>query len=225
MHIIPVVDVRAGLAVRAIAGDRATYKPLVLDDGSSSPVSLVRWYLGVYPFSTIYVADLDGIEGRGANSPLFAELSRAYPGVAFWIDAGPTPAASGDAFTSITGTETLAGPHQVDALQNTAVLSLDFRGDDFLGPPEVLACPQRWPQRVIVMTLARVGTNAGPDIARIGEIVRRAPPGRQIYAAGGLRDAADLAAVRDAGAHGALIASALHAGKIKADDLLEIVGL
>ena len=50
------------------------------------------------------------------------------------------------------------------------VLSLDFRGDAFQGPQEILAEPALWPQRVIVMTLARVGSGAGPDLERLAAI-------------------------------------------------------
>jgi phosphoribosylformimino-5-aminoimidazole carboxamide ribotide isomerase len=78
---------------------------------------------------------------------------------------------------------------------------------------------------MIVMTLARVGTGGGPDVARVEDIARRAGAGRRVYAAGGVRDPADLRAIRDAGASGALVATALHEGKIKAGDLREIAGM
>ena len=43
------------------------------------------------------------------------------------------------------------------------VLSLDFRGETFLGPQGLLDDAALWPHRVIVMTLARVGGGEGPD--------------------------------------------------------------
>ena len=49
--------------------------------------------------------------------------------------------------------------------------------------------------------------------------------GRRIYAAGGVRDRADMIALHAAGAAGVLVATALHAGTIKAGDLEEIAGL
>ncbi|HEY1887347.1 MAG TPA: HisA/HisF-related TIM barrel protein, partial [Roseiarcus sp.] len=98
------------------------------------------------------------------------------------------------------------------------VLSLDFRGDAFQGPPEILAEPALWPSRVIVMTLARVGSAAGPDLARFATI-RSIAGGRELYAAGGVRDARDLSALKAAGASGALIATALHEQRIGAADL------
>ncbi len=104
------------------------------------------------------------------------------------------------------------------------VLSLDFRGDAFIGPPELLASPDMWPDDVIVMTLGRVGLGQGPDLARVRRIVDAAGPQRRVFAAGGVRHRDDVAALIDAGAAGALVATALHSGKIKAGDLEEIAG-
>jgi phosphoribosylformimino-5-aminoimidazole carboxamide ribotide isomerase len=109
--------------------------------------------------------------------------------------------------------------------QSDWVLSLDFRGDEFLGPRALLEDSFLWPDRVIVMTLARVGTGGGPDLARVRDIARRAGTARRVYAAGGVRGPADLRALRSEGAAGALVATALHEGKIKAGDLHEIAGL
>ena len=98
------------------------------------------------------------------------------------------------------------------------VLSLDFRGEAFQGPAEILAEPALWPRRVIMMTLARVGSGAGPDLERLAAI-RSIAQSREIYAAGGVRDAADLKALKAAGASGALIATALHERRIVRADL------
>ena len=68
------------------------------------------------------------------------------------------------------------------------------------------------------MTLARVGSGAGPDLARFAAI-RSVAGGRELYAAGGVRDAADLSALKRAGAAGALIATALHDGRLGRADL------
>jgi phosphoribosylformimino-5-aminoimidazole carboxamide ribotide isomerase len=103
------------------------------------------------------------------------------------------------------------------------VLSLDFKASRFVGPAGLLSTSTFWPRRVIVMTLARVGSGEGPDLDRLSEIVARAQ-GRAVYAAGGVRNADDLAAIQDTGAAGALIASALHAGTITAGDLIKIAG-
>lgn len=239
MHIIPVIDVRHGIAVKAVAGDRANYRPLVSPLVSShwvpwgqthgpapnapSAEAVAFAFSRLYSFDTIYVADLDGIEGRDRNENLSRSLSRTLPDVAFWIDAGLREPPPDDAATAVIGSETLTG-HELRPIAPQSVLSLDFRGDTFLGPRALLQRPELWPQRIIVMTLARVGADRGPDLERIAEIAALAPQSR-VYAAGGIRDAADLRAAHGAGACGALIATALHAQKIKADDLDEIIGL
>ena len=91
-----------------------------------------------------------------------------------------------------------------------AILSLDFRSDEFQGPREILDRPQLWPQRIIVITLARVGSRAGLDIKRLNAI-RALAGARRIYAAGGVRD---IGALKTAGISGALIAAVLRDGRL-----------
>ena len=86
-------------------------------------------------------------------------------------------------------------------------------------PPDLLANPGCWPERVIVMTLDRVGSHGGPDLDRLRAVKSAA---RKVYAAGGVRDAADLHALAEAGIAGALIASSLHNGRLTAADLQKI---
>jgi len=61
-----------------------------------------------------------------------------------------------------------------------------------------------------------VGTTAGPDLARLARCRALAPKSR-CYSAGGVRDIRDLERLQDAGAAGALLASALHDGLINAE--------
>ena len=64
------------------------------------------------------------------------------------------------------------------------------------------------------MTLAKVGSNTGPDLDVIHKL-----NGQKVYAAGGVRNVADLMALRDTGAAGVLLASALHNGSINHSQL------
>jgi uncharacterized protein related to proFAR isomerase len=68
------------------------------------------------------------------------------------------------------------------------------------------------------MTLARVGSGSGPDVARLRDIRARAA-NAALYAAGGVRNASDLAALKRDGITGALVASSLHAGELTRADL------
>ena len=234
MDIIPVIDVARGEVVHAVRGDRANYKPIKSPLArNANPADVARGIRKLHPFRRFYLADLDGIEGRGRNKHLVPELGQVMPGVEFWIDAGTgsrgaarsllaTPSA-----TLVIGSETLENIGDLKDILAEAptrsVLSLDFRGDEFMGPDALIRDATLWPQHVIVMTLGRVGSGEGPDIERIRDIAQRAG-GRNVYAAGGLRNRADMDAARAAGACGALIASALHDKTITAGDLKEIAG-
>jgi phosphoribosylformimino-5-aminoimidazole carboxamide ribotide isomerase len=235
MQVIPVLDIRGGQVVHAAGGDRAGYRPIEtpLAKGSD-PVSVAEGLLRLFPFRQLYLADLDGIGGGDPDRCTIARLTAAWPDVELWVDNGarsPEEALgllAHERLAAVIGSETWREPERlgelVAAWSGRVVVSLDFRGDTFLGPAALLAQPQTWPDRVIVMTLARVGSGAGPDLERLKQVAALAGPDRQAHAAGGVRGPDDLLALSDAGAAGVLVASALHAGKIKAGDLYRIAG-
>jgi phosphoribosylformimino-5-aminoimidazole carboxamide ribotide isomerase len=221
MEIIPVIDLMAGQAVHARQGRRESYGPLDSQlCAGSDPLDVVRGYLSVHPFGTLYIADLDAIRKLGHNGPVVQRLGQAFPDLRLWVDQGLSTLAPcrdwlgrglGDL---VLGSETLAEAEVVGRLTRSdegrrVVLSLDFRDEAFLGPPAVLERQDLWPERVIVMTLARVGAGQGPDVDRLQAVARHAGK-RRLYAAGGLRGADDLSLLADLGVSGVLVASALH---------------
>ena len=224
---IPVIDLMGGEVVRARMGDRPSYRPIETPLSSSAdPIDVMRGLLAVYPFPTLYVADLDAIQGVGDNFSVLRRIRAQFPAVRVWVDSGVACSEALDALVRADlGMPVIGSESQRDGAliarhkdSRRIVLSLDFRGDSFQGPEEILVRPNGWPARVIVMTLARVGSRAGPDFARLAAILSIAE-GREIYAAGGVRDAADLSALKAAGAAGALIATALHDGRVVKADL------
>jgi phosphoribosylformimino-5-aminoimidazole carboxamide ribotide isomerase len=97
----------------------------------------------------------------------------------------------------------------LDSTNTRAALSLDRRGDQRLDPAGCWDAAALWPARVIVMTLERVGSDAGPDLETMRGVRLRAPHATLI-GAGGVRGADDLALAGAAGANAWLVASALH---------------
>jgi HisA/HisF family protein len=227
LQAIPVIDLMNGQVVRARMGDRASYRFLESPlSPTSDAVDVVRGLLGMFSFPTLYVADLDAIQGSGDNSQTLRRIRAEFPSLRMWVDNGVADAPALHAFigaglgTLVIGSESQRDSKLIAQHRGSMriVLSLDFRGDGFQGPQEILAEPALWPRRIIVMTLARVGSGAGPDLARFAAI-RSIAGEREIYAAGGVRDAADLLALKAAGAAGALISTALHERRIIAADL------
>ena len=72
-----------------------------------------------------------------------------------------------------------------------------------------------------MIDLARVGSGAGPDLERLSVISALAPE-KEIFAAGGVRDAADLAVLKRAGIAGALVATCLHDGLLRGPEIARL---
>ena len=66
--------------------------------------------------------------------------------------------------------------------------------------------------QVIVLDLARVGSGEGVNIDFLKQVI--AEVGVDVYVGGGVRDINDLVELRKLGVSGALVATALHTGKI-----------
>jgi phosphoribosylformimino-5-aminoimidazole carboxamide ribotide isomerase len=120
----------------------------------------------------------------------------------------------------VIGSESLEDGDSLSILRadSRIILSLDFRGDAFQGSNLLIENETLWPERLIVMTLARVGSQAGPDFTRLETILERAGKHKP-YAAGGLRGGMDLERLRQLGVAGVLVASALHDGRLCSADL------
>ena len=213
----------AGRVVRAREGRRDEYRPLATPlAAGSDPEAVLAGLMAVHPFETCYVADLDAILGRGDHRQALAGLTRRWPGVEFWVDAGLADAEVVAAWPRalgrpVLGSESLASPGVVLTAPD-AVLSLDFRDGSFLGPADLATDPACWPDDIIVMDLNRVGSGRGPDTGRLAALRAKAPE-KRFHGAGGTRNPADLEAWREAGAAGVLLASALHDGGLTAPDL------
>ncbi|GJD39739.1 MULTISPECIES: HisA/HisF-related TIM barrel protein [Methylobacterium] len=221
-RIVPVIDLRHGEVVRARAGDRASYAPIVtpLAKGSS-PGDVAQGLVAAIAARILYVADLDAIiDGRPPDLGSLAQVARACPGVQLWVDAGFSGGPGVDAFLAeglgrpVIGSESQHDAALVRALGDRAVFSLDSRGAERMGPAELHDEPAYWPSEVIVMTLSRVGAGTGPDLDRLSEI-REMSPATRLYAAGGVRGPADVAALEEIGVTGALVATAIHDGTLR----------
>jgi HisA/HisF family protein len=221
--VIPVLDLKGGVAVHAVAGKRADYAPLASPFGSpDDPASIARGLLAATGSPALYVADLDAIEGVGNHFELVRGLSYALPDITLWVDAGFSDVAD-CAFWLPLGATLVIGSESLEAVDDwrdihsafgeSVVLSLDRGPDGERGPEPLFSDPGLWPNRLVAIDLARVGTGEGPDIDRLRGILDMAH-GRAVFSGGGVRNAADLAAIKALDAQGALIATALHTNAI-----------
>ena len=235
------LDLLAGRAVHAVAGARDRYQPVKpIAGGPSTPgdsSALARFYIDRLGVDAIYVADLDAIQGGPPQIDLLSSLCEL--GAPVYIDAGVATVdaahrllATGAA-TIIVGLETLPSFDDLGAIctavgGDRVVFSLDLRDGRALSKgPLSHDTPERLTMRavherigsVIVIDLARVGTAAGLDLDLIGQVRRVVPPQVTLIAGGGVRGWHDLERLAAAGCDAALVATALHDGRLPAQDV------
>jgi HisA/HisF family protein len=226
MNLIPVIDLLQGQVVRAVRGNRQSYRPIESRlCNSSDPVTVAKILCEHCATRQLYVADLDALLGRPGQSAVLRTLLQAMPGLELWLDAGFADARAAEALrlelgsaseqvVPVFGSESLASREALERCFDgdvEGVLSLDRRDGQHLDVAGCWDAPALWPRRVIVMTLERVGAGTGPDLETLAD-VRRKSPTTFVVGAGGIRDQSDLQAASDAGAGAWLVASALHDG-------------
>ena len=228
MTLIPVIDLLRGQVVRGVRGDRQAYQPVTSAlCASSDPVTVARILCEHCNARQLYVADLDALMGGAAQSDVLRRLLLALPHIEFWVDAGFADAAGANALLEelqtlaarvvpVFGSESLASPEALqacfapwDPVGARSVLSLDRRAGQHLDAAGCWNAVVSWPQRVIVMTMERVGSGAGPDLETMRELRRKAPTA-SLIGAGGVRSEDDLKRATETGADAWLVASALH---------------
>ncbi len=232
MQVIPVLDLRHGDVVHAHLGQREFYQPVTscLCD-SHEPLAICRALLSMDEFPAIYIADLDSITGTGDNREQIHRILAAFPDLQVWLDAGQATVGMSAGMTSnrllpVIGSESVTSSGALIKTlkrlgRSACILSLDFAGERLLGPPDLAQTLRYWPERLIVMCLDRIGADRGPDKRRL-DVIGRLAPGHALYAAGGIRDRSDLETLSAAGIAGALIASALHDGRLERADIRAI---
>jgi phosphoribosylformimino-5-aminoimidazole carboxamide ribotide isomerase len=242
MRVLGVLDLLAGRAVHARGGRRDSYEPVrtvagVAIDGDA--VELARTYLRHLGLTEFYAADLDAIANRPPQDTLVASI--AALGAPLWLDAGIASVTAARhalelaAAVVVVGLETMPSYDALAEICASAggdrvAFSLDLRDGEPVVDSEASAIRGEPPHVVaaraaaagvgalIVIDLARVGMGTGMDLALIAR-VREAAPGLTLLAGGGVRGADDLARLADAGCDGALVATALHDGRLGAEDI------
>lgn len=251
MQIIPVLDLAGGIAVHAQAGDRSRYAPLesgLAPGRVGDPVALLRAFHATLGIHECYVADLDAIQGGAVQRALLRELAEFHTGFAgaLLVDAGTHLAEGALELISCGASEVVVGLETLRAFADLAaivgavgpshvVFSLDLRlGNPILhasmqdaqgpGPDAIHLAEQAASAGVatlLLLDLGRVGTGCGVDLGLL-ESLRHLLPGVRLLAGGGVLTRRDLERMRDVGCDGALVASAIHNGRLSAADLAAV---
>jgi phosphoribosylformimino-5-aminoimidazole carboxamide ribotide isomerase len=244
MRVIAVLDLMRGAVVRGVAGERQTYRPIESRlTRETSPAGVAAALLDALPQRALYVADLDAIAGGEPNWAAYESI--AALDVRLWVDAGAGDAArcrrlaefgvaGGSLDYVVVGLESLAAPAALAAAcsalgADRAVFSLDLKA----GAP--LCDAANWAnktameiaddavaagfRRMIVLDLSGVGMGQGVAAVELCRKLHQRHRDVELISGGGVRGLADLRALADAGCGAALVASALHDGRLTAADI------
>ena len=237
MQIIPVIDLLNGIVVHGVAGERQKYGRIrsVLTD-SCDPSIVMQRLVEATSAERMYLADLDAISGRHANRCVVAELTRSPCQI--MIDAGVRqPADVQDLLDLgvaevIVATETLPDIKIAEQLLRQfgpehLVLSVDLRHGKVMSPcadwsnrsavevaNEMIAVGF---ENMILLDVASVGMERGLTVNKSVETILAAHPTIRLTNGGGIRNVAELEAIRTTGLHSVLVATALHDGSISGD--------
>jgi phosphoribosylformimino-5-aminoimidazole carboxamide ribotide isomerase len=218
--ILPAVDVLDGRAVRLLRGD---FDRIEVDAGD--PLELVRRAAATGP-PLVHVVALAAARDGGAPVELAAAAVAAAAPVPVQLGGGVRSPADAEALVAagvarvVVGTAAFGNTPLrtfVEAIGDRLAVAVDVAGgivrtagwleSSELTTGEALArCTDAGVATVVCTAIDRDGARGGPDLELLRDV--RAGYAGRVLAAGGIRDAADVQALRDLGLDGVVVGRA-----------------
>lgn len=223
--IIPVLDIKNGVAVSGKSGNRNEYMPLeTVFNNSPDPLEISKSLIK-RGASEIYIADLDAIEGKDSNLDLVGKINQVLP---VMLDCGASDMDSvfealQFADKVIVATETLRELEDLDEIfcrvnRERIIVSVDVLDNQILAKYMELNfndlreyLHRLKPSTVILLDISSVGTEGGINQQLINEF---AGLDTDIILGGGITEK-DLPKLPEIGVNNVLVGTALHHGKMK----------
>jgi len=224
--VIPAIDLRGGRAVRLLRGD-----PDAETIYSDDPVEVAIRFQDEGA-RRLHVVDLDAALGQGNNRDVISQIVHA---VAVPVQVGGGIRTIEDiaglvkvgAARTILGTAAATDPdfvsRAVEEFAERVVVAMDVRSGHVMvkgwkeeGPEfeaAMLALNDAGTPRYLVTSIARDGTLDGPDLRLLSRVMKVTD--RPVIASGGVRDAADIWALRDLGCEAAVAGKSLYEKTLK----------
>jgi phosphoribosylformimino-5-aminoimidazole carboxamide ribotide isomerase len=236
MKVFAAVDVRGGAAVQLVGG-RPEAERIRLPD----PAAVARQWVDV-GFRAIHVVDLDAALGTGENRAAVRAIADAVVARAtLQVGGGIRDDESVDRTLGLGADRVIVGTRGVEDRAWLAAVAADRPGRIVLAADvkEGVVLSRGWTEAtgldtaafleglddlplgaVLVTDVDREGREAGIDTDLFRRLV--AATRHPVIAAGGVTSTADLIALRDAGAAGAVLGMALYTGRIDPADALAL---
>ena len=220
--IIPVLDLKNGIAVSGKSGKRETYKPLeTVFHKSASPEGIGK-SLSDAGAVRIYIADLDSIENRESNFEVIHEVNK---NISVMLDCGArnvfdVKKALEVADKVIIATETLKDIDDLNDIfdnfdKNRLVISIDIKDNEIFSKSLnidleefIRKIKELNPPEVILLDISQVGTERGVNYELIRKFLEL-----PLIIGGGITSS-DIKRLEKLGINKFLVGSALHNGKL-----------
>ena len=220
METILAIDIKCGLVMKAFAGFRCNYKPLfVKSTNYSDPFFLINSVKKKMNLHTIYIADLDSIEGNKPNYKLIEKILLKFSKTNFLIDSGFNYPQSVFRFCSklkkkrinnyevILGTETIKNYHiRTFSFEKKIRLSLDFNGSELKWGEKIKK--EKKSLNLIFMFLNKIG-GRGIDLKEIRLLLKQFK-NHSCVVAGGIKHQNQIEILSKMGVHGVISSTLIH---------------
>lgn len=222
--IIPVLDLKNGIAVSGKSGEREKYIPLnTIFHKSFSPCKIAK-ALSDAGAKRIYIADLDAIEKKGSNLDIVEKINKIIP---VMLDCGANDLKSAKkaldiAENVIIATETLKNIDDLTDIfynfdKKKLIISIDIKDNKLFSKylnidlEELIEkINEINPSEIILLDISKVGTQEGVNKDHIQKFLKL--PASLII--GGGITSNDIEKLEKLGINKFLVGSALHSGKL-----------
>ena len=226
-RIVFVTDLLGGRVVHAIKGEREKYQPVENSKVSNSPEP-IEMISEIKP-KEVYIADLDRLQHTGNNFEVIKKISALTKTM---VNIGVEKNDDIEKCLSIADTVILSSEASSFEIMKYASrnypgktsITIDIKNGSILTKDEDL---KKEPKElvkllnelnikdIVIIDLSKVGTGAGFDEDFLREI--KGISNHNILFGGGIRDMNDIDMLKEIGISGALVATAVHNGKIPID--------
>ena len=209
MNIIPAIDLKKGKVVRAVQGDRASYKPIdLVTTYSSNPITFIKALIIKYKPSTIYLADLDLLDGDGNNIDIIYKVANMFRNKIFWVDVGAKKVTKLNIknITPILCSESCEDIRLINYVYKDHIHSYDYK-DRSLGTQYFKKLESSYKKKVIFMNISDVGNKKGPDFRYLRGMLRFSD--KEYYVGGGVNSILDIHKLSKMNISGVIVSSLL----------------
>lgn len=216
---IPAIDIKDGRVVRAYAGNRRDYKPLIVGNKDfSNPESFIKILKSRFNFNNFYIADINSFKSKETNWAVIKKIINSNKENYFWIDAGFSSFNKLNKFKHfvsndesknvklIVGSEFFYNEKNLlnFILQKNLILSIDHKDNRRI----LLNLAKIKNKEIILMFINKIG---GRGISwSVLKKISKTIPTKRCFVAGGIKYSGDIEQLRRLGYKGTIISSIIH---------------